>query len=106
IEERTVAPSLDKYLTVITTEGGSVDKVDIWGRRRLAYEIQKKSEGIYAVVNFTATPATAKELDRQLGLNEVVLRTKILRVEAARLAAEAAAAEAAATDESAEPADS
>ncbi|GHG49045.1 30S ribosomal protein S6 [Flavimobilis marinus] len=105
IEERTVAPSLDKYLTVITTEGGSVDKVDIWGRRRLAYEIQKKSEGIYAVVNFTASPATAKELDRQLGLNEVVLRTKILRVEAARLAAEAAAAEeTAATDESAEPA--
>ncbi len=105
IEERTVAPSLDKYLTVITTEGGSVDEVDIWGRRRLAYEIQKKSEGIYAVVNFTASPATAKELDRQLGLNEVVLRTKILRVEAARLAAEAAAAEeTAATDESAEPA--
>jgi small subunit ribosomal protein S6 len=105
IEERTVAPSLDKYLTVITTEGGSVDKVDIWGRRRLAYEIQKKSEGIYAVVNFTATPATAKELDRQLGLNEVVLRTKILRVEAARLAAEAAAAEETpATDDSAEPA--
>ena len=79
VEERTVAPSLDKYLSVITTEGGSVDKVDIWGRRRLAFEIQKKSEGIYAVVDFTATSATAKELDRQLGLNEVVLRTKILR---------------------------
>ncbi|MGI5188876.1 30S ribosomal protein S6 [Promicromonospora sp. CA-289599] len=79
VEERTVAPSLDKYLSVIATEGGSVDKVDIWGRRRLAFEIQKKSEGIYAVVDFTATSATAKELDRQLGLNEVVLRTKILR---------------------------
>ncbi|GAB2465192.1 30S ribosomal protein S6 [Promicromonospora xylanilytica] len=79
VEERTVAPSLDKYLTVISTEGGSVDKVDIWGRRRLAFEIQKKTEGIYAVVDFTATSATAKELDRQLGLNEVVLRTKILR---------------------------
>ena len=79
VEERTVAPSLDKYLSVITTEGGTVDKVDIWGRRRLAFEIQKKSEGIYAVVDFTATSATAKELDRQLGLNEVVLRTKILR---------------------------
>jgi small subunit ribosomal protein S6 len=79
VEERTVAPSLDKYLSVITTEGGSVDKVDIWGRRRLAFEILKKSEGIYAVVDFTATSATAKELDRQLGLNEVVLRTKILR---------------------------
>ncbi|BDZ42027.1 30S ribosomal protein S6 [Paraoerskovia sediminicola] len=82
VEERTVAPSLDKYLSVITTDGGSVDKVDIWGRRRLAFEIEKKSEGIYAVVDFTSTPATAKELDRQLGLNEVVLRTKTLRTDA------------------------
>ena len=72
IEERTVAPSLDKYLTVVKTDGGTVDKVDVWGRRRLAYDIQKKGEGIYAVVDFTASPATAKELDRQLGLNEVV----------------------------------
>jgi len=82
IEERTVAPSLDKYLTVVKSDGGSVDKVDIWGRRRLAYDIKKKSEGIYAVVNFSAEPATAKELDRQLGLNEVVLRTKVLRADA------------------------
>jgi small subunit ribosomal protein S6 len=82
VEERTVAPSLDKYLSVISTEGGSVDKVDIWGRRRMAYEITKRSEGIYAVVDFTSTPDTAKELDRQLGLNEAVLRTKILRTDA------------------------
>ena len=82
IEERTVAPSLDKYLSVVKTDGGTVDKVDVWGRRRLAYDIKKKSEGIYAVVDFTASPATAKELDRQLGLNEVVLRTKVLRREA------------------------
>ena len=82
IEERTVAPSLDKYLTVIKTDGGTVDKVDVWGRRRLAYDIQKKAEGIYAVVDFTATSDTAKELDRQLGLNEVVLRTKVLRTDA------------------------
>jgi small subunit ribosomal protein S6 len=82
IEERTVAPSLDKYLTVIKNDGGTVDKVDIWGKRRLAYDIQKKSEGIYAVIDFTAAPATAKELDRQLGLNEVVLRTKVLRADA------------------------
>ena len=82
IEERTVAPSLDKYLTVVKTDGGSVDKVDVWGRRRLAYDIKKKSEGIYAVVDFTATPETAKELDRQLRLNEAVLRTKILRPDA------------------------
>lgn len=94
IEERTVAPSLDKYLKVVTTEGGSVDKVDIWGRRRLAYDINKKSEGIYAVIDFTATPATAKELDRQLGLNEVVLRTKVMRREESKVAAVAVADEA------------
>jgi small subunit ribosomal protein S6 len=81
VDERTVESSLDKFLNVIRTDGGSVDKVDIWGRRRLAYDIKKKSEGIYAVVNFTATPATAAELDRQLGLNETILRTKIIRPE-------------------------
>ena len=95
IEERTVAPSLDKYLTVVTTEGGSVDKVDIWGKRRLAYEIQKKSEGIYAVVNFTATSEATQELDRQLGLNEQIMRTKVLRAEEAQamIASEAKRAE-------------
>ena len=81
IEERTVAPSLDKYLSVITTGEGTVDKVDIWGRRRLAYEINKRAEGIYAVVDFKATPEVTQELDRQLGLNEAVLRTKVLRIE-------------------------
>ena len=83
IEERTVAPSLDKYLTVIKTDGGTVDKVDIWGKRRLAYEIQKKTEGIYAVVNFTATSAATQELDRQLNLSEQIMRTKVLRAEEA-----------------------
>ncbi|HET8615030.1 MAG TPA: 30S ribosomal protein S6 [Actinomycetales bacterium] len=79
LEERTVAPSLDKFLNVIRQGGGTVDNVDVWGRRRLAYDINKKPEGIYAVVNMTAEPAVAQELDRQLGLNEAVLRTKLIR---------------------------
>ncbi len=79
LEERTVAPSLDKFLNVIRQGGGSVEKVDVWGRRRLAYDINKKSEGIYAVVDMNAEPALAQELDRQLGLNESVLRTKLIR---------------------------
>src|SRR6187200_30268 len=79
IDERTVAPSLDKFLNVIRNDGGTIDNVDIWGRRRLAYEIAKKSEGIYAVIDLQAEPATVKELDRQLNLNEVVLRTKVIR---------------------------
>jgi small subunit ribosomal protein S6 len=81
-EERTVAPSLDKFLNVVRKGGGSVENVDIWGRRRLAYEIKKKTEGIYAVVDMTATADVAKELDRQLNLNESVLRTKLLRPDA------------------------
>ena len=81
LDERTVQPSLDQFLTVIREDGGSVESVDIWGKRRLAYEIKKKSEGIYAVVNFTATPAATAELDRQLRLNEAVMRTKVLRAE-------------------------
>ncbi len=83
IDERTVAPTLDKFLKVITNDGGSIDKVDIWGKRRLAYEIQKKNEGIYAVVNFTATSEATQELDRQLKLNEQIMRTKVLRAEEA-----------------------
>ena len=79
LEERTVAPSLDQYLNVVRQDGGNVESVDIWGRRRMAYEIAKKSEGIYAVIQLDAEPATVKELDRQLTLNESVLRTKVLR---------------------------
>ena len=82
LEERTVAPSLDKFLNVIRKGGGSVENVNIWGRRKLAYEIKKKSEGIYAVVDMTAEPDLAKELDRQLNLNESVLRTKLIRPDA------------------------
>jgi small subunit ribosomal protein S6 len=111
VDERTVAPSLDKFLNVIRNDGGTIDKVDIWGRRRLAYEIDKKTEGIYAVVNFSAESKTTDELDRQLGLSEAVMRTKVLRADtavsqtgdskrhndakAARAAAKAAAAPAA-----------
>jgi small subunit ribosomal protein S6 len=82
IDERAVAATVEKLVAVVPAEGGTVDNTDIWGRRRLAYEIAKKSEGIYAVIDFTATPATTKELERQLGLNESVLRIKVLRAAA------------------------
>ena len=103
IDERTVAPSLDKFLNVVRNDGGTIDKVDVWGRRRLAYEINKKTEGIYAVVDFTASSEATVELDRQLRLSEAVMRTKVLRaeegiaqvVEAKKLADEKAARKAA-----------
>jgi len=81
LEERTIAPSLDTFLNVVRSGGGTVEKVDVWGRRRLSYEIEKKVEGIYAVIDLNAEPNTMKELDRQLNLNEAILRTKVLRPE-------------------------
>ena len=104
IDERTVAPSLDKFLNVIRNDGGTIENVDIWGKRRLAYEINKKAEGIYAVVNFTSSADATVELDRQLKLSEAVMRTKVLRAEEAiamvaseaKLTAEKAARKAAA----------
>src|SRR5260370_39156420 len=81
LEERPVATSLAPFVGVIKSDGGRVEKVDVWGRRRLANDIQKKSEGIYTVIDLTADPATVKELDRQLHLNETILRTKVIRPE-------------------------
>lgn len=81
LDERTVAPSLETFLNVVRKDGGKVEKVDIWGKRRLAYEIAKHAEGIYVVIDVKATPATVSELDRQLSLNESVLRTKVMRTD-------------------------
>jgi small subunit ribosomal protein S6 len=82
LEERTIGSSLDTFLGVIRESGGTVEKVDIWGRRKLAYEINKKSEGIYAVLDLRCEPSAVQELDRQLGLNETILRTKVVRPDA------------------------
>jgi small subunit ribosomal protein S6 len=84
LDERTVAPSLENYLNVIRTSGGTVEKVDVWGKRRLAYEINKHSEGIYALLDVNSEPDAVKEMDRQLSLTESVLRTKVLRRDPAR----------------------
>ena len=81
LEERTVTPSLETYLKIIKDSGGTVDKLDVWGKRRMSFEILKKSEGIYAVVDMHCEPAAIKELDRQLNLNESVLRTKLISPE-------------------------
>ncbi|MCS6711863.1 30S ribosomal protein S6 [Brachybacterium sp. EF45031] len=81
IDERTVGGTFEKLVQVIPAEGGTVDGVDVWGKRKFAYEIDKKQEGVYIVLTFTSKPETAQELDRQLGLNESVLRTKLMRVD-------------------------
>ncbi|AKH83474.1 30S ribosomal protein S6 [Streptomyces sp. CNQ-509] len=79
LEERAVSPLIESFLSVIREAKGKVEKVDTWGRRRLAYEIKKKPEGIYSVIDIQAEADVVKELDRQMNLNESVLRTKVLR---------------------------
>ena len=74
LEEGTVQPSLEQFLTVVTGGGGSVDKVDVWGRRRLAYEIAKKPEGVYHLIVFEASAETLDEISRVLKIDDAVLR--------------------------------
>jgi len=81
LDERSVAPTIESFMSVVREGEGKVEKVDTWGRRRLAYEINKKPEGIYSVIDLQAAPAVVKELDRQMNLSESVLRTKVLRPE-------------------------
>ena len=81
-DERTAAPSLDKFLEIVRKDNGKVVKVDVWGKRRLAYPINKKEEGIYAVAELECESATVQELDRVLNLNDTVMRTKVLRTDA------------------------
>lgn len=82
IDERTVAPSMEKYTQQVLAAGGSVENVDIWGKRRLAYDIKKRSEGIYVVIDMTTTPDVALEITRQMNLSEAILRTKLQRPDA------------------------
>lgn len=81
VDERQVPTIVEKHLETITKGGGTVDNTDIWGRRRLAYDINKKSEALYVVVQITAEPAVVKEMDRLLGIDEKIVRTKVLRLE-------------------------
>lgn len=83
LDERTVQPTLENFLNVIRTSGGNVENVEVWGKRRLSFEIKKHTEGIYAVLDVNSEPEAVKELDRQLGLQETVLRTKVLRRDSA-----------------------
>lgn len=81
LDERTLEPTLQDMLALVGKEKGKIDNLDIWGKRRFAYEIDKKEEGYYAVADLTADIATVNELDRLLSLNESVLRTKVLRLD-------------------------
>lgn len=81
VDDRQVSPLVEKHTAVITKAQGTIDNVDVWGRRRFAYDINKKSEGSYVVIALTATPADVKEMDRLMSIDEQIMRTKVQRLE-------------------------
>jgi|SRR3990172_3053927 len=77
-DEALVTTAVERITKVIAPSGGEVTKLDRWGRKRFAYEIARKNEGYYVVVQFSAEPATQPELDRALKLADEVIRHKVL----------------------------
>lgn len=80
LEEDKVKALVEKF-TALIAENGKVDSVDEWGKRRLAYEINDRTEGYYVLVNFTSSPDFPKELDRQYRITDGILRTIIIKHE-------------------------
>ncbi len=88
VDDRQIQPLIDNHLKVITAGGGSVENVDLHGRRRLAYRIKNSSqnaykvEGVYVFAHVSAEPATVAELHRRLNLDDKILRNKVFRPDA------------------------
>jgi small subunit ribosomal protein S6 len=80
LEEEPIRAVLDRASKVISSSGGSVAKVDRWGKRRFAYEVRHRSEGYYALMDLRAEPAAVAEVDRMLGLADEVIRHKVIRL--------------------------
>ena len=81
VDERQVPELVKKHSDTIIKDGGTVDNTEIWGRRRLAYDINKKSEASYAVLQVTCEPFAVQEMDRLMSIDEKIVRTKVLRLE-------------------------
>jgi len=80
LDEDAIREIVDRATLAITNSGGSVDKVDRWGKRRFAYEVHHRSEGYYVLVEATAEPAAVDSVDRVLGLADEVIRHKVIRL--------------------------
>src|SRR4029077_1723721 len=79
--EEEVDQLIEQMKSVVTTAGGTVDKVDLWGKRRLAYRVDKYREGAYVLFQFTAGPESVKELERRLRVSDVVLKFLTVRID-------------------------
>ena len=103
LEEDAIKASLDRATEIIRSKGGNPGRIDRWGKRRFAYELNHRWEGYYALLEAQAEPAAMAELDRALLLADEVVRHKVIRLpevairQPARPAAPAPEAEAAVT---------
>jgi small subunit ribosomal protein S6 len=79
--EEEVNAFVEQLKTQLTAAGATVDKVDLWGKRRLAYKVDKYREGSYVLFQFTAGPETVKELERRLRVSDVVLKFLTVRID-------------------------
>jgi small subunit ribosomal protein S6 len=79
VDSQSIQVALDRVLDTIRSNSGTAGNIDRWGKRPLAYEINKRKEGYYVLVEFTGESTTVNELDRILTLSDEVLRFKILR---------------------------
>ena len=80
VEEATRKELIEKFNGIITANGGEVVKVEEWGKRRLAYAIDYKTEGYYVFVGFNGASELPKELSRNFGINENVIRSQIVKL--------------------------
>jgi small subunit ribosomal protein S6 len=81
LEEGDVQKAVDKFLSAVTEGGGRVDKVDRWGKRRFAYEIDHQTEGYYFVTTFEAAQDAVDRLKRTVQISDEYIRGKIVRPE-------------------------
>ncbi len=79
LEEEAVSATVTKFENLVTASGGSVNNVDRWGKRRLAYEIAGYTEGVYAIMDFSAESAVARELERVFRITDEVIRHLVVR---------------------------
>ena len=82
LEEEALKAELDRVQDLITRFGGAIEKVDEWGRRRLAYEIDKQTEGVYYFITFSAESPVPAEIESRVRIFETVIRYLIVRLEA------------------------
>jgi len=80
VDAQEIQAALDRALEAMSAAGGTLGQIDRWGKRTLAYEMNKRREGYYVVVGLTGEPATVAALDRHLSLAPEVLRHKIIRL--------------------------